>query len=368
LGTGTGADKFNYALTGVPRDWNSNTGGVPASASGHLPLLLLGNSGASLSCTIGTLNIQGEAALDSTSSGAVSASFATISASEFYTADQTDPPTALFSNFFGTISPSTLPVSGPPVADPYASLTPPSPAGLTRQNQSAYNGTGSVVIPAGYYPNQLEVSGYSNVTLSSGIYYLADGADFNFTNVTSAAGGVFIYVAGGSLDILFGSTTLTPLASPPSPAANLVIWQAAADNNLIGTGLNTGSISIDGTIYAPSALVGSGLSLGGSFSASSVVAQGLACFVGNMSIGALPTVSALSTSSGSAGTAVTITGSNFVPGATVAFGEAAATNVTVNSSASITAIAPAGSGTVNVTVTTASGTSSISNADQFTYT
>ena len=52
------------------------------------------------------------------------------------------------------------------------------------------------------------------------------------------------------------------------------------------------------------------------------------------------------------GTAVTITGTNFAAGATVTFGGAAATNVVVVNSTTITATTPAGSaGAVTVTVT-----------------
>ncbi len=84
-----------------------------------------------------------------------------------------------------------------------------------------------------------------------------------------------------------------------------------------------------------------------------------------------PTVTAISPTSGptSGGTKVTITGTNFVTGATVKFGSLTATAVTFNSVTSITATSPAESaGTVNVTVTTpGGGTSAISTADQFTY-
>ena len=67
-----------------------------------------------------------------------------------------------------------------------------------------------------------------------------------------------------------------------------------------------------------------------------------------------PTVTSVSPSSGSTagGTAVTITGTNFAAGAAVTFGTAAATNVVVVSSTTITATTPAGSaGAVAVTVT-----------------
>ena len=57
-----------------------------------------------------------------------------------------------------------------------------------------------------------------------------------------------------------------------------------------------------------------------------------------------PTVTSVAPTSGSTagGTAVTITGTNFVAGATVTFGSAAATNVVVVNSTTITATTPAG--------------------------
>ncbi len=67
-----------------------------------------------------------------------------------------------------------------------------------------------------------------------------------------------------------------------------------------------------------------------------------------------PTITSVSPSAGptAGGTAVTITGTNFLAGATVTFGSAAATGVTVNSATSISATTPAGAaGAVNVTVT-----------------
>ena len=83
-----------------------------------------------------------------------------------------------------------------------------------------------------------------------------------------------------------------------------------------------------------------------------------------------PTVTSVSPNNGSTagGTAVTITGTNFATGATVTFGSAAATNVVVVSSTTITATTPAGSaGAVTVTVTNV-GSQSGSLANGFTYT
>jgi hypothetical protein len=85
---------------------------------------------------------------------------------------------------------------------------------------------------------------------------------------------------------------------------------------------------------------------------------------------AAPTVTAVSPTSGSTagGTSVTITGTNFTGLVSVTFGGVPATSLTVNSSAQITATAPAlGPGVVDIRVTTPLGLSTTSTADQFTY-
>ncbi len=84
-----------------------------------------------------------------------------------------------------------------------------------------------------------------------------------------------------------------------------------------------------------------------------------------------PVVTAVSPSSGSTagGTTVTITGTEFIGVIGVSFGPVAAASFTVNSTTSITAVAPAGSaGTVDVQVKSRFyGTSPTGAADQFTY-
>jgi hypothetical protein len=82
-----------------------------------------------------------------------------------------------------------------------------------------------------------------------------------------------------------------------------------------------------------------------------------------------PAIASVSPASGppAGGTSVTIRGTSFESGATVAFGPAAATNVIVVDPTQITATAPPGTGPVDITVTTANGTSSPGAADRFTY-
>ncbi|MDR3593934.1 IPT/TIG domain-containing protein [Clostridium sp.] len=85
---------------------------------------------------------------------------------------------------------------------------------------------------------------------------------------------------------------------------------------------------------------------------------------------AAPTVTAVSPASGiiTGGNTVTITGTGFTGATAVNFGSTAATSFNVVSDTEITATVPAGSaGAVDITVTTASGTSSTSSADKYTY-
>jgi hypothetical protein len=67
------------------------------------------------------------------------------------------------------------------------------------------------------------------------------------------------------------------------------------------------------------------------------------------------------------GTLVSVVGTNFIGVNEVKFGTRTAAKITVNSSTSLVATAPAGSGTVDVHVTNASGTSASVAADKFAY-
>ena len=83
-----------------------------------------------------------------------------------------------------------------------------------------------------------------------------------------------------------------------------------------------------------------------------------------------PVVTAITPTTGATagGTAVTIMGSGFAPNATVTFGLLPATSVTVTSSTSITAVAPAANaGVIPVRVSTQAGISPLTPADSFEY-
>ncbi len=91
---------------------------------------------------------------------------------------------------------------------------------------------------------------------------------------------------------------------------------------------------------------------------------------GSVYLLAAPTVTAVAPTSGPAGggTAITITGTNFVAGSTVTVGGTAATGVAFLNATTITANTPAhAAGIADVVVTTPGGSSAISAADNFTY-
>jgi hypothetical protein len=144
------------------------------------------------------------------------------------------------------------------------------------------------------------------------------------------------------------------------------------------------TVTMDGTVvltYAttlpPSVLVGFTGGTGGYTDIHAV--ENVAITTGS-SAPAKPQVTSLSPNTGptTGGTAVTITGTNFVAGATVVIGQGngpvtgaiAATNVTVVSSTKITATTGGGAkaGTFSLYVATAGGTSAANIGDNFTYT
>jgi IPT/TIG domain len=175
-------------------------------------------------------------------------------------------------------------------------------------------------------------------------------------------------------------------ASTPAPAVGASVTLTATANKDIGP-TPYGMSIVDASTGAIVSHVGSGSSFTATVSESSAMTQRYVAEIdnaGGVNIQAnsspvivtwggtpppAPTVSGVSPASGpaSGGTTVTVTGTNFGSGDTVAFGGSAATGVVVNSATSITATSPSGTGTVDVTVTGPGGTSAASSADQFTY-
>jgi hypothetical protein len=187
---------------------------------------------------------------------------------------------------------------------------------------------------------------------------------------------VAVTVNGETGTLTNGFTYVTvPTVSSVSPSNGPPAGGTAV--TITGTNFATGATVTFGTAAATNVVVVSATSITATTPAGSAGAVTVTVTVSGQS-GSLangftyvvpPTVSSVSPNSGSTlgGTAVTITGTNFATGATVTFGSAAATNVVVVSSTSITATTPAGSaGAVTVTVTNP-GALSGNLASGFTY-
>jgi hypothetical protein len=194
-----------------------------------------------------------------------------------------------------------------------------------------------------------------------------------------------------------GSNTVDVKVTNPlgTSAANVNDLFAYAAPTVTALSVHTGaagggtSVTVTGTNFVPGASVSFGASAGTSVTVVSATSLTVTSPAGSNTVDvtvttplgtsttsvndlfayATPTVTAVGPNLGrtAGGTSVTVSGTNFVPGATVAFGASAGTSVTVVSATSLTVISPAGAGTVDVKVTTPLGTTTISAADQFTY-
>jgi len=166
-------------------------------------------------------------------------------------------------------------------------------------------------------------------------------------------------------------TAISPAAGPSTGGTSVTIT---------GTGFATGAVVYFGTTPSPSVSVTSATSITATSPSGSgtvdvtVSGSGVMSATNSADMFAFappPTVSGVSPLAGptGGGTVVTISGTNFASGATVAFGTATATNVVVSSSTSISATSPAASlGTVDIVVTLpVAGSSTTSTADQFAY-
>jgi uncharacterized repeat protein (TIGR01451 family) len=177
-----------------------------------------------------------------------------------------------------TISPA--PVTGAAfIADPFAVLSTPNPAGLT--NFGSVNvSTGTVTINPGIY-SRIQVSGSGVLTLEAGPngapgIYIIEGGGLTVTENGSVSGSnVFIYNtgsnypnAGGNFGgfSLGGSGTFNLSAPTAGTYTGILVFQSRANTRALSVSGNAvGAVS--GTIYAPSAqlMVAGNASLSGSF-------------------------------------------------------------------------------------------------------
>ncbi len=240
--------------------------------------------------------------------------------------------------------------------DPYAGMTPPSTSG-----QPSQAGCPGGTAQPGVYAGLLSITGAC--TLASGVYILQAGLTVGSTgNLTSAAGGVLLYVTGGSISV-GGSATLTP--QPSGAYAGVALWQPAANTSRISV-TGSGTITVGGTLYAPSAL----MYFNGTTTTkiTTLVPGSVALTSWDIVTIGVPPPTVTSTSpaamdQGATSQSVAVNGTNFVNGASLA-AAFSGTGITVNSTtyvsatqltANITIAAGATLGARNVTVTNGDG-------------
>jgi type II secretory pathway pseudopilin PulG len=134
--------------------------------------------------------------------------------------------------------------------DPYKGLAAPSTTGLPARAGC----TGGTAQP-GVYAATLSLVGSGTCTLASGVYVLQNGLSLTGSfSINSAAGGVFLYIGGGSLSLTgSGTISLSPMST--GTYANILVYQdrtSATAMTLTGSGTVSG---YNGLIYAPAAPV-----------------------------------------------------------------------------------------------------------------
>ncbi|MCC6388181.1 MAG: IPT/TIG domain-containing protein [Dehalococcoidia bacterium] len=203
--------------------------------------------------------------------------------------------------------------------------------------------------------------------------------------VTVAGVGTSVNTSADNYTYGCGSGTVTVTQVSPTCGQNLTATlvtitgtgfingqTTVAFGGVQGTSVNVSS-STTLTVYTPASLSNTAVdvivNVAGVGSSTDTAADNFTFGLGTCGS---PTVVSVSPSSGpvAGGTTVTITGTNFVSGATsVSFGGAAGTSVTVSNSTSLTVVSPAhAGGQVDVVVTVGGFSSATSALSKFTYT
>ncbi|HEY6888529.1 MAG TPA: IPT/TIG domain-containing protein, partial [Solirubrobacter sp.] len=263
----------------------------------------------------------------------------------------------------------------PPAASPptLASLSPSSglDSGGTPVTLTGTNFDATVTVTFGGAP--ATVISVTPTTLGVVTPVHADGAvDVAVTNAAGQAtlAGAYTYLAPPPV-------TPPPVLSAVSPAQGPVTGGTSV--TLTGSAFDRPTVTFGGVLASVLSSSATSITAVAPPSPAGPVAVTVTNFDGQSSTQAAaftftaapPVVTGLSPSTGTAGAAtpLTITGTGFVAGATVAFGGTPATGVIVQSATSITATSPAlPAGTVNVAVTNPDAqVSAASNASAFTF-
>ena len=278
-----------------------------------------------------------------------------------------------------TVTTSTSQTSAPTTADNFTygpTVTSVSPAfGPT------YGGTGVIITGTGFVAGATVAFGATPAT-SVNVVSATTITAVSPAVATPTVVDVTVSVAGGGTSATGTSDRFTylPTVTNVSPNSGPVVGGTAVTIN--GTGFVAGSSVAFGTHPAAAVTIVSSTTISAISPAATapgtvdvtVTAPGAGTSISSAGdhFTYVPSVSAVSPNSGpvAGGTTVTISGSGFIAGSSVAFGTHPAAAVTIVSNTTITAVSPAATapGTVDVTVTApGAGTSISSVGDHFTY-
>jgi hypothetical protein len=237
---------------------------VIESAATPVALLTLGGSGTSLALSnSGFVYVDGQAVVDSDSSGSISLSG---KSQLIATSGLGSPGTCQASG--GAHCPALTHLS---LADPYASLPAPSTSGLAVYSNGQNQG-------CGVYTKTLVISGGSSElnpkNSANCIYYLEAGMSVSGNAlVTTASNGVLLYLAGGGFSCTGTATcNLRPIAESSSPYHGFSIFEARSDSAALSVS-GSASMTTSGIIYTPNAQVT--VTVNGALSAGEIVCQTL---------------------------------------------------------------------------------------------
>jgi len=325
----------------------NSTGG--AVANQVVKFQLAGPSTAALSASQATTNASGVAAVTATNASSGSAAVSAVTNYDFVT--------------------QGLTIDWSPTVTAISPAAGPSTGGTSVTISGTGFATGAVVYFGTTPSPSVSVTSATSITATS----------------PSGSGTVDVTVSGSGVMSATNSADMFAFAPPPtvsgvSPSAGPTGGGTVV--TISGTNFASGAAVAFGTAPGTNVVVSSSTSISATSPAGSpgsvdivvtlpVAGSSTTSTADQFAYDAPPTVSATSPNAGpvSGGTAVTITGTNFVTGSSVSFGGVASPAVTVTSSTSITATSPpmSSASVVDVAVTTPGGTSASSSSDQFAY-
>jgi type II secretory pathway pseudopilin PulG len=342
---------YSYKVTGAFRKLGGAGPPVTPPSSGPAQSVILLGSGGTCPSGVDSINLAGGAHMTVYGKTLINATNGTnCNAMDISNgASFSSGSTAVLSGGTCTGSPCpTMTSYSPAIADPYAGLAVPSTSGMTTYSSSSCSGT----LQPGRYTNGISAT-TGACTLASGVYVLNGPLTAsNGASLTSAAGGVFIYLTSGAFTI-GGGVPVNLSAMTTGTYAGLSLWQAAADTTTISWA-NGGQIVLNGALYAPKARLdiqgGSQAPVVGSLVVQSIsMANGISITIGTPLTITAPT----SLPSGGTGVAYTSTTSTGTGGGGTYTWSATAlpAGMAINSSSGTISGTPTASGTFSVTIT-----------------